>query len=201
MLCDFGEARIGKIQETGPFVQPHIYRAPEIVFEMPWGPPVDIWNVAALVRLFMLESTGKAFLTICQIWDLFEGKHLFHHLLNKDGIYDPFKHIAQITGFIGLPPKEFVRRSETAAQCFDTEGTLGCSARVKSCTSLTCVASGNWVAEKHAKIPSVSLEDVETRLEGSDKMLFLQFIRSMLRWLPEERKSAKDLLEDSWLNS
>jgi len=62
------------------------------------------------------------------------------------------------------------------------------------------VALGNWVAEKHAKIPLVSLEEVETRLEGSDKTLFLQFIRSMLRWLPEERKSAKDLLEDPWLN-
>lgn len=52
MLCDLGEARIGKIQLSGPFVQPQIYRSPEIVFEMPWGPPVDIWNVAALVSVF-----------------------------------------------------------------------------------------------------------------------------------------------------
>lgn len=50
VLCDFGEARIGKVQESGPIVQPHIYRAPEVTFEMPWGPPVDIWNVATLVR-------------------------------------------------------------------------------------------------------------------------------------------------------
>ncbi|PKX89196.1 putative protein kinase, partial [Aspergillus novofumigatus IBT 16806] len=28
--CDFGEARISQRQESGPFVQPHIYRAPEI---------------------------------------------------------------------------------------------------------------------------------------------------------------------------
>lgn len=49
ILCDFGEARIGKTQESGPFVQPHIYRAPEIIFEMPWGSAVDIWNVACLV--------------------------------------------------------------------------------------------------------------------------------------------------------
>ena len=49
-LCDFGEARIGKTQRTGPFVQPHLYRAPEIIFEMPWGSPVDIWNLACLVR-------------------------------------------------------------------------------------------------------------------------------------------------------
>lgn len=49
ILCDFGEARIGRTQESGPFVQPHIYRAPEIIFEMPWGSAVDIWNVACLV--------------------------------------------------------------------------------------------------------------------------------------------------------
>lgn len=33
-LCDFGEAKIGKAHESGPFVQPHIYRAPEIIFEV-----------------------------------------------------------------------------------------------------------------------------------------------------------------------
>lgn len=51
MLCDFGEARIGKTQESGPFVQPHIYRAPEVIFEMPWGSAIDIWNLAGLVSL------------------------------------------------------------------------------------------------------------------------------------------------------
>ena len=50
VLCDFGEAKMGMIQESGPFVQPHIYRAPEVIFEMPWGSAVDIWNLACLVR-------------------------------------------------------------------------------------------------------------------------------------------------------
>lgn len=49
ILCDFGEARIGSKQETGPFIQPHTYRAPEVIFEMPWGSAVDIWNLACLV--------------------------------------------------------------------------------------------------------------------------------------------------------
>lgn len=48
ILCDFGEARIGKIQESGPFAQPNIYRAPEIIFEMAWGSAADIWNLGAL---------------------------------------------------------------------------------------------------------------------------------------------------------
>ena len=60
VLCDFGEARIGKVQQTGPFVQPHIYRAPEVTFEMPWGPPVDIWNVATLVTPPHTCSNGYA---------------------------------------------------------------------------------------------------------------------------------------------
>jgi non-specific serine/threonine protein kinase len=58
VLCDFGEARIGKTQESGRFVQPHIYRAPEVIFEMPWGSAIDIWNLPGLVsqmlRAFVL---------------------------------------------------------------------------------------------------------------------------------------------------
>ena len=50
VLCDFGESRIGKTQQSGPFVQPHIYRAPEVIFEMPWNSAIDIWNLACLVR-------------------------------------------------------------------------------------------------------------------------------------------------------
>lgn len=50
VLCDFGEAKIGSPQESTPFFQPQIYRAPEIIFEMRWGFPVDIWNLACLVR-------------------------------------------------------------------------------------------------------------------------------------------------------
>jgi serine/threonine protein kinase len=47
VLCDFGEARIGS-SHSG-LVQPELYRAPEILFEMEWGSKVDIWSVATLV--------------------------------------------------------------------------------------------------------------------------------------------------------
>ncbi|KAJ5183454.1 hypothetical protein N7492_001070 [Penicillium capsulatum] len=75
-LCDFGEARIGNVHESGPFVQPNIYRAPEIIFEMPWGSAVDIWNLGALM------------------WDLFEGHHLFGDIFDEKGNHDPFRHLA-----------------------------------------------------------------------------------------------------------
>ncbi|RAL03725.1 putative protein kinase [Aspergillus ibericus CBS 121593] len=161
VLCDFGEARIGKTQRSGPFVQPHIYRAPEVIFEMPWGSAVDIWNLAGL------------------IWDLFEGQHLFGDIFDSQGGHDPFRHLALMVALLGPPPTEFVQRSETTEQCFGS--------------------SGDWIAHHEAPVPSVSLETLETRLTGEEKELFLAFIRSMLRWIPEERETAKQLLEHPFL--
>ncbi|TQB68065.1 hypothetical protein MPDQ_004055 [Monascus purpureus] len=161
VLCDFGEARIGKTQESGPFVQPHIYRAPEVIFEMPWGSAIDIWNLAGL------------------IWDLFEGQHLFGDIFDPRGGHDPFRHLALMVALVGPPPTEFVRRSETTEQCFDSRG--------------------DWIAHHEAPVPPVSLETLETRLVGEEKELFLGFIRSMLKWMPEERKTAKQLLEHPFL--
>lgn len=36
-------------------------------------------------------------------------------------------------------------------------------------------------------------------LEGKEKEEFLNFVLKMLQWLPDKRKSAKELLEDPWL--
>ena len=50
-------------------------------------------------------------------------------------------------------------------------------------------------------IPSAtSVEESEENLEGSDKEAFLQFMRKMLQWEPERRETAKQLLQDPWLN-
>jgi hypothetical protein len=49
-------------------------------------------------------------------------------------------------------------------------------------------------------IPKLSLEAAEKFLQGSEKEAFLAFVRSMLRWVPEERKTARELLDDPWLN-
>ncbi|KAJ5362341.1 hypothetical protein N7541_003185 [Penicillium brevicompactum] len=161
ILCDFGEARTGKTHESGPFLQPNIYRSPEIIFEMPWGSAVDIWNLG------------------CLVWDLFEGHHLFDDIFDKNGNYEPFKHLALMVALVGPPPANFVKRSETTGQCFDHHGA--------------------WIAQVHAAVPSTSLESLEQRLSGTEQESFLRFLRSMLKWVPEERRSARQLLGDPWL--
>ena len=63
-----------------------------------------------------------AVLTIIQIWDLFEGQHLFADIFDNEGGHDPFRHLARMVALIGPPPGDFVGRSETTEQCFDPSG-------------------------------------------------------------------------------
>ncbi len=48
-------------------------------------------------------------------------------------------------------------------------------------------------------VPAFTLADSVLSIEGGDKQEFLNFVQKMLQWLPEKRKSAKELLEDPWL--
>lgn len=49
VLCDFGSAVLGD-KHHSEFVQPNIYRAPEVILGVPWTYNVDIWNVGCMVR-------------------------------------------------------------------------------------------------------------------------------------------------------
>lgn len=44
-----------------------------------------------------------------------------------------------------------------------------------------------------------SLENSITRFEGEEREKFLEFVRGMLQWRPEDRKTAAQLLKDRWL--
>ncbi|MCJ1442484.1 MAG: hypothetical protein MMC23_002979 [Stictis urceolatum] len=115
------------------------------------------------------------------VWDLFEGEELFDSIFDDDGEYNGYRYLALIVGLLGPPPADLIKASSIASKCFDTEG--------------------HWTASHRCKIPSTSLEDRETRLLDSYRDSSLRFIRSMLTWKPEERKTAKELLGDPWLNN
>ena len=45
----------------------------------------------------------------------------------------------------------------------------------------------------------MSLEKLETNLEGTDKELFLQLMDKMLQCAPENRKTTIELINDPWV--
>ncbi|KAK2764421.1 hypothetical protein FQN54_009115 [Arachnomyces sp. PD_36] len=113
------------------------------------------------------------------IWHLFEDKPLFRGRVSSDERYTTRVHLAELVAVLGSPPVEFIRRGKRGEEFFDNDGNLL-----------------NPVPE----ITPTPLEHIEENLEGRDQELFLEFIRSMLQWVPEKRKSAGELLGDPWLN-
>jgi hypothetical protein len=64
--------------------------------------------------------------------------------------------------------------------------------------SLTAfLATGNWKCS--TPIPEQSWEFRERRLEGEDRTLLLDFLRSIFTWLPEQRPPAADLARHAFL--
>ncbi|OBT42030.1 CMGC/SRPK protein kinase [Pseudogymnoascus sp. WSF 3629] len=120
------------------------------------------------------------------IWDIFEGQYLFIGQDPKRGRYTTRAHLTEMISVLGPPPLELIKRGKRSAEWFDE--------------------NGNWLEpdesdpERLPLLPPSSLEDVEENLEGKDKELFLNFIRSMLQWEPEKRKTARELLSDPWLS-
>ncbi|OCL06510.1 protein kinase [Glonium stellatum] len=108
-------------------------------------------------------------------WDLLEGGHLF--FARKNRILDDEQHLAEMVSLLGPPPPEFLKRSEKCYQYWDNQG--------------------NWKGS--VPIPDQSFEIREQWLHGEDRALFLQFLRRMLCWMPEERPVAEELAFDEFL--
>ncbi|RFU34991.1 hypothetical protein B7463_g1352, partial [Scytalidium lignicola] len=110
------------------------------------------------------------------VWDLFEGKRMFtERLPNRNS--SESAHTARMIALMGQPPKELLKRGQFSENHFDKNGNF-----------------------KHdIKIQKTSLEEEEENLEGDEKIKFIRFLRKMLQWLPEDRKSAKELMNDPWL--
>lgn len=63
-----------------------------------------------------------------------------------------------------------------------------------------CLRSqGEFSYSKLIPSPAIMFSNSTPFLQGEDKRLFIEFASKMLRWLPEERSTAKDLYNDPWL--
>ncbi|PGH27362.1 CMGC/SRPK protein kinase [Polytolypa hystricis UAMH7299] len=168
-------------------IQPDHYRAPEVILGAGWAYSADIWNLGLLM------------------WNLLEARDLFTKPLDGQGKYHPDAHLAEMIALLGPPPKDLVDREREGLKwnweppAHNDEGKL-CSTASEFYGGPFFDENGTFLHE-HLIPRDLKLEDTVTTLDGEQKEQFLLFARKMLQWLPEDRKTAKELLEDPWLSA
>ncbi|KAH7392021.1 kinase-like domain-containing protein [Phaeosphaeria sp. MPI-PUGE-AT-0046c] len=107
VLCDFGSAvRLDDGMEHREDIQSDVYRAPEIILDIPWTYSVDTWNVG------------------CMIWDAFEGEHLFTGQDPEHETYRGRAHLAEMIALLGPPPASLLARANLRSEFFSADGEL-----------------------------------------------------------------------------
>jgi len=95
-LIDFGSATFDWEHHSSVVSTRH-YRPPEVILELGWSHPCDVW------------STG------CIIFELYQGHTLFQ-------THDNLEHLAMMTRILGDVPQHLIRRTKTSF--FNTSGRL-----------------------------------------------------------------------------
>lgn len=99
---------------------------------------------------------------------------------------------------LGPPPADLLLRGSRSERFFTEDGMFHVCGLLDMSLTHSCL--GEWCAD--FPIPEgLSLETSEENLAGENKVMFMKFVRSMLQWRPEDRKTAKELLDDPWLNT
>ena len=112
------------------------------------------------------------------LWDLIEDDGLFDCIPTEPGKYQSAAHLGVMTSLLGPPPKALLERGSTAATYFTDKDEFRKPELIKK--------NVNW--------------DHSVRsLKGEEKELFIDFAKKMICWLPEERWTAKQLLEHPFL--
>lgn len=107
-LCDWGSASWTNKHLTG-VIQPTLLRAPEVIIGAPWGSPVDIWNLGA-VLLEVLDAVR-----------MFDGR-----AEQTGGVYKVKHHLEEMVALFGPFPSQLLARGDQnfVSKHFDEQGSL-----------------------------------------------------------------------------
>ncbi|EFQ96970.1 CMGC/CLK protein kinase [Nannizzia gypsea CBS 118893] len=193
-ITDFGlSARLDELDTRNDLVggqlysypiQPDYYRAPEVILGCGWDAKADIWNFGVL------------------LWNILGGKELFQQVHDKNGLYDAKLHLGEMIALLGTPPTALIARSEAMSRCNWPEHLTNTTGKL--CNNPQEFFGGPFFNSEgeffyNELIPSRNLESGIQFLEDSEKETFLSFVSQMLVWHPDERKTARELIEHPFL--
>ena len=131
---------------------------------------------------------------------MLENKNLFEAVDPLKSAYDDRIHLAHITALLGEPPQDLLARGKRTPMFYDAEGKSS-SRKVKNAMSYSFTRDTGNPKGSDATPHNFSFESSISKIGGEDKRMFLEFVSRMLKWRPEDRSTAKDLLNDPWLRA
>ncbi|KAH8429436.1 uncharacterized protein LDX57_007099 [Aspergillus melleus] len=104
VLTDFGHLRDDDGRINQDWIMPDLYRAPEVLLQIPWTFQVDMWSVGVMTL------------------ELLEGKNLFDPIDHVNDQYVLPLALAQYIGYFGPPPLHMIQNSPLFSTYFDEKG-------------------------------------------------------------------------------
>ncbi|OJJ98381.1 hypothetical protein ASPACDRAFT_122190 [Aspergillus aculeatus ATCC 16872] len=182
-IVDFGSAiKLNPDAKCIWPIQPHHYRAPEVILGCGWNTGADVWNMGIL------------------LWNLLQGSNLYTQVYDAQGYYNARSHLAEMIALFGTPPPEMLARArEMSNQRWSPKIRMtGCNGKL--CDTVEDLFDGPFFDDEGKflypdLIPERKLADTLSLLDGKDKENFLDLTGKMLVWDPTERSTAAELAE------
>lgn len=127
------------------------------------------------------------------------GKSLLDGRLPGTSVFSDLTLFAQMVRLLGPPPPELLAAADGGAlsRFYDNHGELrGDGSGGSRDVNLDV---GNFNHPELIPGEEFNFSTKLTTLEGNDKDMFIRFIKRMLNWVPEERATARELLDDPWV--
>ncbi|EGD92104.2 CMGC/SRPK protein kinase [Trichophyton rubrum CBS 118892] len=165
-------------------IQPDYYRTPEVILGCGWDEKADIWNFGVL------------------LWNILGGKELFQQVHAPDGLYDAKSHLAEMIALLGAPPTALIARSKAVSGNIWPQHVT--SKTGKLCNNPQEFFGGPFFGSEgefyhNELVPSRKLESTVPFLEERERDAFLSFASQMLSWNPDQRKTARELIDHPFL--
>lgn len=101
---------------------------------------------------------------------------------------------------LGPPPLQLLDRANKSvySEFFSDQGTIFNSNGTQDSNDFPSL--GEFRHQHLLPSEEFTFSNLTPFLHGEDKQLFLQFVKKMLQWEPEQRSTAAELYNDPWLD-
>lgn len=117
------------------------------------------------------------------LWELLADVNILNGIAPGTTEFSEKTRFAQMIRLLGPPPRALLSKAdpEAYAQLYTEKGEFKYPELIPS--------------------ENFNFSSLTPMLSGEDKEMFINFAKKMLTWMPEERASAQELLDDPWLKS